>query len=46
MGFAADAQGFVDGFEDGIAFVAHVCGVDAAEFAAFRGERDQFVVFA
>ena len=34
VGFAADAQGFVDGFEHGVAFVAHVGGVDAAELAA------------
>ena len=45
VGFAADAQGFVDGFEHGIAFVAHVSGVDAAELATFSGESDQFLRF-
>ena len=45
VGFAADAQGFVDGFEHGIAFVAHVGGIDAAELAAFGGQSDQFLSF-
>ena len=43
VAFAADAQGFVDGFENGVALVAHVGGVDAAELSGFGGERDQFV---
>jgi hypothetical protein len=34
VGFAADAQGFVDGFENRVALVAHVSGVDAAAFPA------------
>jgi hypothetical protein len=45
VGFAADAQGFIDGGEHGVAFVAHVGGIDAAELAAFGGERDQFFRF-
>ncbi len=38
--FAADAQGLIDRFEHGVALVAHVRGVDAAEFAALGGEGD------
>ena len=36
VGFAADAQGFVDGLENGVALVAHVRGVDAAELSRLR----------
>ena len=42
VGIAADAQGLVDGLEHGIALVAHVSGVDAAEFGGFAGECDYF----
>ena len=45
VGFAADAQSFVDGFEDGVALIAHVGGIDAANFSAFGGERDEFFGF-
>ena len=41
--FAADAQGFVDGFENRVALVAHVRRVDAAELAGLGGEGDQFL---
>ena len=45
VGLAADAQGFVNGFEHGVAFVAHVGGINAAEFSALGGESDQFFSF-
>jgi hypothetical protein len=45
VGFASDAQGFVDGFKDGVAFVAHMGGIDAAEFSGFGGESDEFIRF-
>ena len=37
-----DAQSFVDGGKHYIALVAHVSGVNAAEFRGFRGQCDQF----
>ncbi len=42
MGFAADAQGFLDRFEHRVAFVSHVGGIEAAKFSAFGGKSDQF----
>ena len=39
--FASDADCFIDRAEDGVAFAAHVRGVDAAQFAALTGQRDQ-----
>ncbi len=42
MSFAADADGFVERGNDGVAFAAHVSGVDAAELGALGGESDQF----
>ena len=42
MRFAADADGFVDARRMiGVAFAAHVRGVDAAELGGFGGKRDQ-----
>jgi len=44
VSFASDAQSFVDGFEDRVAFVAHVSGINAAEFSQLRvAESDQFL---
>ena len=43
VSFAADADGFVERGNDGIAFAAHMRGVDAAELCAFGGESDQFL---
>ena len=45
MGFPAYTQGFVDGFEHGIALAAHVSGINAPKLAAFGGESDQFLRF-
>ena len=42
VSLAADAKSFVDGFENRVALVAHVGGVDAAKLSGFGGERDQF----
>ena len=42
MSFTANADRFVDGGNDGIAFAAHMRGVDAAELRAFGRQSDQF----
>ncbi len=41
VAFASDAQSFVDRRQDAIALVAHVGGIDAAEFRRLRSQRDQ-----
>jgi hypothetical protein len=41
VSFAADADGFVEGGDDGIAFAAHVRRVDAAEPGSLGREGDQ-----
>ncbi len=41
VGFAADARGLVDRFEHGVAFAAHVRGVDAAVGAGCAGKGDE-----
>lgn len=37
----ADPDGFIQRRDDGVAFAAHVCRVDAAGFGGRRGQRDQ-----
>ena len=41
--FAADADGFVDGIENGVAFAAHVSGVDAAVGTGCAREGDELL---
>src|SRR5260370_1140375 len=43
MGFPADAEGFIQRFENGGAFVAHMRGVNAAGLRGDTGQRDQFL---
>ena len=43
VALAPDAQGFIDGGQDAVALVAHVRGVDAAEFRRLGGQRDQLL---
>ena len=43
VALAPDAQSFVDRGQNGIALVAHVRGVDAAEFRRLGGQRDQLL---
>ena len=43
VAFAPDAQGFVDRGQDGIALIAHMGGVDAAEFRRLRSQGDQLI---
>ena len=43
VGLAPDAESFVQRRNDGIALVADVRGVGAAEFRRFRRQRDQFL---
>ena len=45
VGFAADARGLVDGVEHGIAFAAHVGGVDAAVRRGGAGKGDELRSF-
>ena len=45
VALAPDAQSFVDRGQDGIAFIAHVGGIDAAEFRRLRGQGDQLIGF-
>ena len=42
MAFLSDANRFIDGRQHGIAFIAHVSGVNPAKLSRFAGECNQF----
>ncbi len=42
MSLTANADGFVDGGNDGVAFAAHVRGVNSSELGTLRRQGDQF----
>ena len=45
VALASDAQSFVDRGQDGIALIAHVGGIDAAEFRRLGSQGDQLFGF-